>query len=103
MVINELKLHQSVHTTPRLNTQTLKAPTLTIFCSVLQPVVNLFRVRRSSFNPLSDGIQIHAVLMGGGIQCLPLKTLENEATESCEGSKWGFLRVPSTTRPLPGG
>ena len=54
-------------------------------------------------NPLSDGIQIHAVLMGGGIQCLPLKTLENEATESCEGSKWGFLRVPSTTRPLPGG
>ena len=40
-------------------------------------------------NPLSDGIQIQAVLMGGGIQCLPLKTLENKATESCDGVKMG--------------
>ena len=38
-------------------------------------------------NPLSDGIQIMAVLMGGGIECPPSKNLENEATESCEGSK----------------
>ena len=40
-----------------------------------------------SFNPLTDGIQIKAVLMGGGIECPPSKNLENEATESCEGSK----------------
>ena len=39
------------------------------------------------FNPLTDGIQIKAVLMGGGIECPPSKNLENEATESCEGSK----------------
>ena len=39
------------------------------------------------FNPLTDGIQIKAVLMGGGIECPPSKILENEATESCEGSK----------------
>ena len=38
-------------------------------------------------NPLSDGLQIKAVLMGGGIECPPSKNLENEATESCEGSK----------------
>ena len=38
-------------------------------------------------NPLSNGIQIKAVLMGGGIECPPSKNLENEATESCEGSK----------------
>ena len=38
-------------------------------------------------NPLSNGIQIKAVLMGGGIECPPSKILENEATESCEGSK----------------
>ena len=29
-------------------------------------------------------------------------TLENAATEPCEGSKYGFLRVPSKTRPFPG-
>ena len=40
-----------------------------------------------ALNPLSDGIQIMAVLMGGGIECPPSKNLENEATESCEGSK----------------
>ena len=40
-----------------------------------------------TFNPLTDGIQIMAVLMGGGIECPPSKNLENEATESCEGSK----------------
>ena len=34
-------------------------------------------------NPLSDGIQIKAVLMGGH----PSKNLEKEATESHEGSK----------------
>ena len=33
---------------------------------------------KDSLNPLSDGLQIKAVLMGD---------LENEATESCEGSK----------------
>ena len=37
--------------------------------------------------PLTDGIQIKALLMGGGIECPPSKNLENEATESCEGSK----------------
>ena len=42
---------------------------------------------RITINPLSDGIQIMAVLMGGGIECPPSKNLENEATESCEGSK----------------
>ena len=42
---------------------------------------------KMSINPLSDGIQIHAVLMGGGIECPPSKILKNEATESCEGSK----------------
>ena len=39
-------------------------------------------------NPLSNGIKIKAILMGGGgIECPPSKNLENEATESCEGSK----------------
>ena len=33
-------------------------------------------------NPLSNGIQIKTVL-----ECPPSKNLENEATESCEGSK----------------
>ena len=49
-------------------------------------------------NPLTDGIQIKALLMGGGIECPPSKNLENEATESCEGSKWGFLGMPSSSR-----
>ena len=40
-----------------------------------------------SFNPLTDGIQIMAVLKGGGIERPHSKNLENEATESCEGSK----------------
>ena len=49
-------------------------------------------------NPLTDGLQIKAVLMGGGIECPPSKILENESTESCEGSKKGFLGMPSSSR-----
>ena len=34
---------------------------------------------------------------------ISLTHFSNSATESCEGSKWGFLRVPSTSRPFPSG
>ena len=51
------------------------------FWEVSQTVTNVH------INPLTDGIQIKASLMGGGIECPPSKILENEATESCEGSK----------------
>ena len=50
-------------------------------------VLDQSRRLENLINPLSDGIQIKAVLMGGGIECPPSKNLENEATESCEGSK----------------
>ena len=61
-------------------------------CSVWNTIsttynINLIPCTTESLNPLTDGIQIKAVLMGGGIECPPSKILENEATESCEGSK----------------
>jgi len=63
---------------------------LSYFCLLMHLVIDILRVKNRklfSFNPLTDGIQIKAVLMGGGIECPPSKNLENEATESCEGSK----------------
>ena len=41
-------------------------------------------------NPLSDGIQIQAVLMGGGIQCLPLTLLKIKLQSHVRGQNGGF-------------
>ena len=42
-----------------------------------------------TINPLSDGIQSHAVLMGGGIQCLPLKLWKIKQQSHVRGQNRG--------------
>ena len=39
----------------------------------------------------------------GGIECPPSEIKQNEGTETCEGSKWGFLSMPNTSRLFPDG
>ena len=57
----------------------------------LQKQLKIYRVTLAlSLNPLSDGIQIHVVLMGGGIRCLPLKPWKIKLHSHVRGQNRGF-------------
>ena len=59
----------------------------TLIFTLLENRLFSFWMMLPSISPLSDGIQIHAVLMGGGRHSMPPPPiiLENEGTESREG------------------